>query len=252
MRLTRILICWAALFVFGGPVARAASVAFGSATTIAGDSDVSTAGTLVAAFRFGNSDVVTSSVTVNGVQFDPFTVDSGTSVTHGSLTASALAGSLSNSSSTGSGSAPFSSLNANYQTLLSNAVIKDTSSGPPQVDLTFSGLSIGTSYAIQLWVNDSQATTNAMFLAGGNFAGMDPNTTNAVGGVGQYILGTFTADFATQTVGVNGNPGLINAVQLRSAVPEPVTLGLLTTAASLLFLYRGHRYRRFSIPWGGQ
>src|SRR5437764_870601 len=125
MRLTRILICWAALFVFAGATARAASVAWGSATTISGDSDVSTTGTLVAAYRFGNSDVVTSSVTVNGVQFDPFTVDGGTSVTHGSLTASALAGTLSNSTSTGSGSSPFSSLSANYKTLLSNAVVKD-------------------------------------------------------------------------------------------------------------------------------
>ena len=247
MRLTRVFLAVSLVTTAGSildPASHAASVAWGSSTTISADADVSTTGTLVAAYHFGNSDTVGGSITVNGVQFDPFSVDGGASVTHGSLTASALVGTLSSSSSTGSASPPFSGLSANYKTLLSNAVTKDTSSGPPQVDLTFSGLTVGRSYAIQLWVNDSEATSNSAFLAGGNFAGIDVNTTNVVGGVGQYIIGTFTADLATQTVGVNGNPGLINAVQLRLLVPEPGTIGMLGLAA--VTLIRRSRARRKS------
>ena len=53
---------------------------------------------------------------------------------------------------------------------------------------------------------------------------LDANTTNTVGGVGQYAIGTFTASGTTQPfilseTGGGFNP-LINALQVR-AVPEP-------------------------------
>ena len=56
---------------------------------------------------------------------------------------------------------------------------------------------------------------------------------NVEGGVGQYVIGTFTADATTQQIvfqgegtGLNGGSTQINAFQLR-AIPEPASTELL-------------------------
>jgi len=60
--------------------------------------------------------------------------------------------------------------------------------------------------------------------------GLDYNTTNAHGGLGQFAIGTFIADNASQQISFNAgviSPTFINGFQLRAtgaigtAVPEP-------------------------------
>jgi hypothetical protein len=63
---------------------------------------------------------------------------------------------------------------------------------------------------------------------------LDSNTSDAAGGLGQYAVGTFTAERSSvrfELEGTTGNP-LISAVQLRevSAIPEP---GSVVTFAAL-------------------
>ena len=66
----------------------AALITWGSATTISGDTDVSTSGTLVGAFNIGGTGV--PSTTVNGVTFQSFAVGS---TTGGTVANFALSGS---------------------------------------------------------------------------------------------------------------------------------------------------------------
>lgn len=89
-----------------------------SPVTISGDSDVSTTGSLVAAFNtFG------SAVVVNGVTFSAFNVTAGSqTATNGNFSFSESPRILVTSSNLGSASAPFSNLSANYRTLLSTAI----------------------------------------------------------------------------------------------------------------------------------
>jgi hypothetical protein len=75
---------------------------------------------------------------------------------------------------------------------------------------------------------------------------LDANTTNTVGGLGQFAIGTFTASGTTQAFllsepGGDFNP-LINALQVR-AVPEPslTLLGCAVAAAGGLALRRRSR-----------
>jgi len=101
--------------------------------------------------------------------------------------------------------------------------------------LTLSGLSLGTTYEFQWWsdVNGSPYTNGLGAVAtatAGNSVTLDSNTTDATGGLGQYVIGTFMADGPTQNIvfthPVNNNvSGVINAFQLRelTVVPEPGT-----------------------------
>jgi hypothetical protein len=50
------------------------AVTWGTPTTISGDSDVDTVGTLVYAFNFGSGTTATTQA-INGVMFQPFAID---------------------------------------------------------------------------------------------------------------------------------------------------------------------------------
>jgi hypothetical protein len=108
--------------------------------------------------------------------------------------------------------------------------------------LTLNGLTIGTSYSLQLWSDiNGVAATNAegayVVIASGNSVTLDSNVTDSGGGLGQYVIGTFVADATTQSFTVTSSvssstSGAINGFQLRTnAVPEPTTalfgIGLL-------------------------
>src|SRR5689334_1018572 len=99
-------------------LANATPIAWGAATNIAGDADVSTSGTLVGAFNLGGPGV--ASTTVNGVLFSALPV-TGSSVTSGQFTF-ANAGGFGSNNATGSPNPPFTSLSAAYRTLLSSVV----------------------------------------------------------------------------------------------------------------------------------
>ena len=215
-------------------------IVWGSPQTVSGDSDVSTNGSLVYALTFGGT-AAPSSATVNGVTFSPFTIPGGIiqSATVGDVTISESPGTLFAYNVFGSASAPFSTLSNSYQTLLGSGAYADV---PDSITVSLGGLTNGQQYEVQWWTNNS---ANLTPIYGGGFTDttatafntvtLDANTTNTVGGLGQYAIGTFTASGTTQAFLLSETSGgfnpLINAMQVR-AVPEP-TLSLLGIAAAV-------------------
>ena len=202
--------------------APAAVMTWGAATGISGDADVSTNGALVGAFNFAGG-----ATTVNGVLFQAFAVGSNSNtVGNHTLSASSTIG----PSNVSSLSAPFSTLTAQYRALLGSAA----SDADETVTLTMSGLTPGQKYEFQVWVNDSRSFGGFnVDVTAGNTVTLDPNPPGPPdeGGVGQFVIGSFVANGASQAVGFfGGEVGIFNGFQLRavpSAVPEPSMLGLL-------------------------
>lgn len=233
---------------FCAPVG-AATITWEPVTTINGASDVSTAGTTYSAVNFGGAGA--PAVTVNGVTFQPLTVNDfiTSSITHGTVTLTETETVLfGNNGSGGSPTGAFAAMaDSNYKTLLSseiNGVVIFS------LQLTTSGLTVGQSYQVQLWCNySSTANTNKVAITGGPI--LDDNTTDAIGGLGQFVTGTFVADGPSQMIEMQGVPGtvlentefgpitvpLINAFRI-AAVPEPATLAMLLTAAAAWRLRR--------------
>jgi hypothetical protein len=72
---------------------------------------------------------------------------------------------------------------------------------------------------------------------------LDYNTTEAVGGIGQFAIGTFTADSTSQVLGFSSptETPQLNGLSLRvTAVPEPASVAM-TMGAAGLFLMRRRR-----------
>jgi len=217
------------------------AIVWGSPQNVSGDSDVSTTGSLVYAFTFGGT-ATPPSATVNGVTFSPFTIPAGniTTVTVGDVTVTEFPGNLFAYNTFGSASAPFSGLSSSYQSLLGSGAYADQA---PSITVSLGGLTAGQQYQLQWWTNNSANINPAESGTGftdttataGNSVTLDANTTNTVGGLGQYAIGTFTAGGPTQTFLLEETSGgfnpLINALQVR-AVPEPA-LTLLGLAAAL-------------------
>jgi hypothetical protein len=119
--------------------------------------------------------------------------------------------------------------------------------------MTISGLVIGAQYQFQFWSNESSGSFGYQITAtAGNSVPLAGNTSNAPGGLGEWVIGSFTADAATQmiTFAGDGDGGELNAFQLRNitprlpAVPDSgSTLALLGIAASGL----GCAHRRLSV-----
>ena len=216
---------------------------WGTPAAISGETDVRTNGSLVAAFNMNGN-----AVSVNGVPFASWTFPfMATTTTMGNFTITESPGHLLAYSNLGSASSPFAGLTSNYQTLLSSAVSSDDNNA---ITLTINGLTLGQQYEFQWWLNASQyngtgsgfRTTAAAPLS----VSLDDNTSNAIGGVGQTVVGTFTAGDVFETITFTGTDGTqaptINAFQLR-AVPEPSSLGLLALGALFASAARRHKSR---------
>jgi hypothetical protein len=219
-----VLLTIALLAALGTPIF-GAPIIWGSPTIISGDSDVSTNGTLVAAFNLNGADVTVNAVTFAGLTY-PFMA---TTVTSGNFTFTESPSHLLAESGFGSGSAPFNTLSANYQTLLSTAMSTDDNN---TITLTMSGLAIGQQYEFQWWLNDANSPSSGFLTTATatSSVSLDDNTTDANGGVGQFVIGTFTANATAQTIAFNGTNSTqaptIDALQLR-AIPEPSTMSIL-------------------------
>ena len=212
--------------------AAAQFVTFGPAQTISGDSDISTAGTSVAAYNFNSG----GATTVNGVTFNP-TSNTGS----GNLS---ISGAGSQYGSFGSGSPAFSNLTSSYQNLLKNGAYADSGT----VGFTQSSLTAGERYQVQYFVDDSRGfagRTETVTSSGGNISPtLTYNSTGADGGVGQYVNGTFTAASGSVTITAVGNgtsPSQINGLQFRDLgnAGAPISFGAataITTADATLGL----------------
>jgi len=207
------------------PTAHAAPIAWETPQTIAGDSDVATTGSLVYAYNVGSSTAVLSTVTVNGVAFQPFPITNfpaTNSFTFGSVTISESPGLLFGYD-LGSSSGPYSALSAVYRSVLDGG---GGAGVPETVTVSLGGLSSGQQYLFQWWASNAANDVNVTTVTGSatNAVTLDSNDTNTAGGLGQFVTGTFTADSPTQDITFTGagNSPLINAFQIR-AVPEPST-----------------------------
>jgi len=237
-------------------------IAWGSAQTISGDSNVDTNGTLLYAYRFGNS--LTGTTTVNGVSFEPFNVTNGASTaTVGSVTLTAVSqpgynAVMYSGDGATSGSNPFAALPASYQSLLSGVVQSvafDTDPGQP-LSIQLGGLTAGTEYLVQWWSStpDTNLYWKQTVALGSPNVTLDSNTTDVAGGLGQYATGTFTASGSTFTFTLEGlqmyaSPydwPTINALQVREiqAVPEPSTLAMAFAGLGFVGYSRFRRRKR--------
>lgn len=112
---------------------------------------------------------------------------------------------------------------------------------------TFSNLTAGQQYRLQLFYSQAnQSGRFATFTAGNTSPNVDGDTdddgnTDGPTEVGEYAVGTFTADGTTQDVvfGVGGNLGApaSNAAVL-ATVPEPMSLTLLAPAGLIVLRRR--------------
>lgn len=232
-------------------VAHGATITWGAPTTISGDTDVSTDGVLDRAFNFGSTSAPAPTVTINGVPFTFFGVNSASSTTVGTTTLAADAGGVNGAAELGSSSPPFSNLSANYQTLLLNGAFATPGN---TLTLTLGGLVVGQMYEFEWWANDSRGAVGPDrqgTATAGNSVQLEYNSQNSEGGVGQFSIGTFTADATTEVITLTGqtsgnisSSAQINAMQLR-AIPEPSASALIFIGATLsIFQLRRFRSNR--------
>ena len=207
-RLATAVLAFAAIVLLTAREVPAAVLTWGTPVNCTSDADVLIAGSSVWAYDWGGTGLTTA--TVNGVVFTAATAQNPTGITS-PFTAFA------NNTFT-STSNPFNALSANYKQLLNDSRYI-TSTTAQTVTLT--GLTSGHSYAVQVWANDPRSggtatRTQTLSSSSGNSVLQDFNSTNAAGGVGQYSIGSFTADSASQTFTVTGNAvAQINTIQLR-------------------------------------
>lgn len=210
MKHSRILLGLATIFL--GSSVHAAPITFATAVNLTGDSDVSTAG----AFQYGYTWAGATG-TVNGVTFTTTPTSNGAVGTNLTLASWSTA----NATAFTAASGAFGSLSTAYKAMLVGGVYNNTAGGTSSV--TLNNLVVGRRYAVQVWVNDPRSGTSArvetITSTGGNSQGLDYNSTNATGGVGQSVIGTFTADATTQKLSLvttgAGTTAQINAIQLR-------------------------------------
>lgn len=217
-------------------------ISWNSAQNITGDSDVTTNGALVYAYSIGFTNVVNAQV--NGVHFVPWAIpnNNSTSSNIGSarITETPAPGYLISYDTMGTSSGAFKTLSAQYQ-LLMQSCISSTSGGT--LSLTVGGLTVGNSYQIQLWANNSallaDTPTQTTATATGSVV-LNTNVSSTYGALGQYVIGTFVATSTSSVISLTGggtsNKPMINAFQLRdiTPVPEPSTYVFATIATCIL------------------
>ena len=210
-------------------------VSWSTPTAISAPTDVQTTGSLVLARNVMSAGAsANQEVTVNGVTFAE-----ARDITYGGvgdalfeLSSGYLWG-----GSHGSSSTPFADLDTDYQTLLNTASFRLGAVTPLRnFQLTLNSLTIGDTYHVQLWVNGSNELAGHTFGANnyrtvvatpsGSVA-LDPNSTNAEGGVGQWVTGTFVTNepgITFEFTAEDGGTPMLNAFQLRqeSATPQIV------------------------------
>jgi hypothetical protein len=111
--------------------------------------------------------------------------------------------------------------------------------------LTISRLAFGQPYESECWTNDPLIAGFLTTATAGNSITLSSNPSGLFGGVGQFAIGTSTADGPTEVITFTSPCRLlgINGLQLR-AVPEHSTVTLLGLGILGLIGYRWGRRRK--------
>ena len=201
---------------------QAATITWNTPVTVSGDTDVATTGNPLYAYNGANS-----TASVNGVSF----TGENSTTTWGSVGIS-ISGGGGNYSGYGASGSPWNSLSANYQTVLKGGSYANNASSA--ITVTLNSLTSGHQYLVQIWVNDSRASTSrseTVVGGGGNTVTLNYNNTTAAGGIGQYTIGKFTASATSQTFTLTGAASSqLNAIQVRD-----VTGGFFSGASGTIW-----------------
>jgi hypothetical protein len=202
-------------------VAQAQSdITWQSAVTISGASDVNTSGTLFGTWAPYNSSA-SSGLIVNGVAFQAFPDLPGAVDT------------FDNGGDNGTYASPGTADN-NYNNLLNAGAFGNSSAA---YSLSWNGMTVGDTYLVQFWVNDGRNDTvnqRTETVTGGANTSAALAYGSGSSGPGQYIIGTFVAGSASETLTLTPGAAFpsaqFNLLQVRdlTPVPEPsaVALGL--------------------------
>lgn len=220
----------ACLFTLGFiTTANAATISWSGATDTTSASDISTVGSLVKAFNSGGA-----STTVNGVTFSTFGT-SGDDIYNSFDTVFSPPG-------TNNVFDDLADLGA-LDLLLSTANFLGTPNGTHTIALD--GLTAGINYELQLFFTDQRGSITSLpagcvgcndrevtFTSGANSVTLEADPGNdSAAPYGQFTLGFFTADAASQTFTISGvEVQQVNAWQLRtSAIPVPAAVWLFSS-----------------------
>jgi hypothetical protein len=207
----------------------AAVITWGTATNVSATTDVSTNGSPVEAFNLVSrpADAATGTVMVNGVTFTA--LDRPSPLTNlGTAAPNQLNGGTSG--------------NANYNILLNTVAF----GGGASTSMTVGGGNLlnGVLYEIQLWYVEERITgtpaLNTRVMTYGDGNGNTVNLGGTAGLLGQYVIGTFTANGPSQslTLATNGfAQSHLAAYQIRQ-IPEPSAALLSSLCALALFRRR--------------
>ena len=185
-----------------------AAVAWGLWHEITGDTDVSTTGTAVKAYVFGSA---APAAPINGVTFTRFAAQS----------VDTLSGFTTPSSDVfGSASAPYAGFTSDYKKILGSGAY-----GGKCASMTLNNLTPGQWYEVQVWANDSRASSGGRVerINGSAFLNYNPGgpSDNLAyeGNTGHHMPGIFQAVSASQRLDfVADVSAQINGLQLR-AIP---------------------------------
>jgi alpha-L-fucosidase len=216
------------LLLAAGLPARAAVITWAAPVNIAADADVATNGIFNYAETWGKNGA-----TVNGV---PFAYD--TSKTGDANIAIAFPGSPTGTDNHGEGvgaaGTPYASLSAACQVLVEGTVWANVGT---QGTVTLNNLTVSNLYEVQIWENDSRGgyATRVATLSDSSVGGdsvslahcVGGTTSSANGGLGQSVIGTFTADGTSQIIYITDSATApqtagdqVNSIQLRNLTPS--------------------------------
>ena len=188
-----------ASFILSGPLF-AASIQWDAPQNIAGPTDVSIEGDYFGAWSPGNPGIPVGSV--NGVQLRGDDLE---------LTTSGFAGSAAAFGTHTTAAATYNNL-LQYGTWSDGTNASFTLNGTGRRPLT-----PGRQYLVQVWISDARSEVNGRT---GSVSGSGTLSYKTASGMGQYVIGRFTADAASQAITLSANQSAqVNLVQVRDITP---------------------------------